>query len=51
MSVAFATIYGYIAVTAAGALLFDTLCRRGYRRATEVRKQAPQGMREFKQAA
>jgi len=51
MSVAFATIYGYIAVTAAGALLFDTLCRQGYRRATEAHKQSRPVVREVKQAA
>ena len=39
MSIAYATIYAYIAFTAAGSLVFHTLCLRGFRRAEAERLQ------------
>jgi hypothetical protein len=52
MSIAYATIYGYIAFAAAGSLVFHTLCLRGFRRAEAERRQVRTlATRELKHAA
>jgi hypothetical protein len=51
MTIAFATVYGTIAVTAAGALLFGTLCRRASRPVTRERLQVARVIRVVRQVA
>jgi len=47
----YATIYAYIAFTAAGSVVFHTLCLRAARRAVETRQQVSRFVRDLRQAA